>query len=90
MCSVNPYFPLRLCMHFMQQSNMTFNMIRAARMNPKLSAYELLEGYFDFNSSSLVPPRRKVIIQKKTLQHKSWAPYVNQAWYIGQTPKHYQ
>ena len=48
-------------------------MLHAARMNPKISAYELLEGHFDYNIPPLASHGRKVIIHKKLQQKKSWA-----------------
>ena len=46
MCSIDPNLPLRLYYRLMQQAYITLNMLRIACMNPKTSAYELLEGHF--------------------------------------------
>ena len=73
MCSIDPDFPPHLWCRLIQKSDMTLNMLHAARMNPKILAYELLEGHFDYNIPPLASHGRKVIIHKKLQQKKSWA-----------------
>ena len=56
-------------------------MLSTLRMNLKLSAYELLEGHFDFNRSPLAPTCSKLDIHEKPQQMRYWEPHGNQAWY---------
>ena len=74
----------------MQQANMTLNIIRALRMNPKISACGLLETHFAYNIPPLELPGIKVMIHKKTQQQKSWALYGKKSWYIGPELEHYR
>jgi hypothetical protein len=54
---------------------MTLNLLRPSQRNPKVSAYTMLEGNFDFNATPLAPPGIKVIIHEKPAQRGSWDPH---------------
>ena len=54
--STHPLFPLTLWDKLIPQTNMTLNMLRKSRVNPKLTAYEEFEGTFNFNSTPIFPP----------------------------------
>ena len=56
---VDPDFPLSQWDRLLPQAVMTLNMLRASRINPKLSAYSYLFGEFDFNATPLAPPWHK-------------------------------
>ena len=53
--SVDPAFPLSLWDYLLQQTNITLNLLRTARSNPKLSAYAYLFGNFNFQATPLAP-----------------------------------
>jgi hypothetical protein len=53
--TLDPTCPLQLWCQFIEQGQDTLNMLRKARVNPKLSAYAILEGQFDFNKTPLAP-----------------------------------
>ena len=89
MYSIDPNSPLHLWYQITQQAGMELNMLCTERTNPKISAYELLEGQFGYNRSPLELPGSKVIIHGKPQQLKSWAPHGNQAWNIGPALEHY-
>ena len=44
LCTVNKLFPLQLWCEIVKQAEMTLNMLRDTRINPKLLAYIILEG----------------------------------------------
>ena len=46
---VHPDYPLQLWDRFLAQMQDTLNMLRTSRRNAELSAYEEMEGPFDFN-----------------------------------------
>jgi len=69
---------------------MTLNFLRSCRFNPKLSAYEALNGTFDFNTTPLVPPGTKVLLHEKPDVRRTWAPRGTNAWYIGPALEHYR
>ena len=65
-------------------------MMRASRLNPRLSAYTQLEGTFNFDATPLAPPGCKVIIHEKPKQRNSWDQHGKLGWYLGPALEHYR
>ena len=61
LCGVHPNFPLNLWCKLLEQTEMTLNMLRLCRCNPKLSAYTTMEGEFSHNHTPIAPVGSKVI-----------------------------
>ena len=61
LATVDPNFPLSKWDRLITQSNITLNLLRAARCNPKLSACSYIFGVFNFMSTPLAPPGTKVV-----------------------------
>ena len=89
MCNTDKQYPLNLWDLLVPQAEMTLNMLRTSRINPKLSVYEQLYGIFDYNKTPMAPPGCKVIIHEKPNQCASWAPHGQGGWYIGPAMEHY-
>ena len=68
LASTDPDCQISLWCRLLPQTETTLNLMRASRINPKLSAYEQLEGSFDFNATPLVPPGTMVIMHEKPRQ----------------------
>ena len=49
LCTCDEYFPSVLWCKLIKQAQDTLNMLRTSRVQPKLSAYHVLEGLHDFN-----------------------------------------
>lgn len=75
LCSANSKFPVHLWDRLIPQCVETLNMLRASRLNNKLSAYTQLNGVFDFNRTPLAPPGTRVIVHEKPAVRQSWAPH---------------
>jgi hypothetical protein len=60
LCSTNTRFPMHLWDRLLAQASITLNLICPSRRNPKISAYNMLEGTFDYNKPPLTPPGTKV------------------------------
>jgi len=90
LCTTDPNFPLFLWDTLVTQANLTLNLLRASRLNPKLSSYAQLHGNFDFNRTPLAPPGTKVVIHVKPDKRKSWDPHGNTGWYTGPAMEHYR
>lgn len=88
--SLNPDFPMHLWDRLIQQATDTLNMLRPNRSNTKMSAYNDLEGMFNYEKTPLAPPGTKVLVHEKSLQQGTWAPHGKQGWYIGGAPEHYR
>ena len=59
-------FPLSEWDRLIEQSNITLNLLRSSRSNPKLSAWAYLFGEFNFSATPLAPPGTKIIAHKDT------------------------
>jgi hypothetical protein len=90
LCSADPLFPLRLWDRLLPQAEITLNLLRASRSNPTVSAYEAINGPFDYNKTPLAPPGIKVVIHEKPSQRKTWDPHGVLGWYLGPAEEHYR
>ena len=83
LCSTDPKFPLNLWCRLLPQAEITLNLLRGSRMNPKLSAYAQVNGPFDYNRTPLAPPGIRVLVHEKPSNRGSWDPHGIDGWYIG-------
>ena len=90
LASTDPKFPLSNWCRLQPQAELTLNLLRASRLNPKLLAYAQLEGTFDFTRTPLAPPGTQVIVHEKPTNHQTWAPHGTDGWYLGPALHHYQ
>jgi hypothetical protein len=72
------------------QVELTLNLLRSSRFNPKFSAYAYKYGNFDFNKSPLAPSGTKVLVHLKPDQRPSWADHGDEGWYVGPSMEHYR
>ena len=72
------------------QAELTLNLLPGSRMNPKLSAWEQIEGRYNFNATPIAPPGTKCLVHVKNEQRKTWDPHALEAWYPGHAPKSYR
>ena len=54
--STSPIFLMQIWCRLSPRVEMTLNMLRPSRLNPKISAYTQLSGAFDYNKIPLSPP----------------------------------
>jgi hypothetical protein len=83
LCTTDPNFPLQLWDRLLEQSDITLNLLRASRVNPKLSAYAQVFGQFDFIATPMAPPGIHVLVHEKPQERQSWAPKGKDGWYLG-------
>ena len=57
LASTDPNFPLSEWDRLLERANLTLNLLRSSRVNPKLSGYTYLFGEFNFNATPLPPPQ---------------------------------
>jgi hypothetical protein len=62
--------------------------MRASRINPNISAYEALNGLYDWNQYPLAPLGCKAIIYKDGDTRGSWASWGIDGWYLGPSKDH--
>ena len=90
LCLTDPQFPIYLWDQLIPQCQITLNMLRRARTNPKLSEYQALEGTFDFNATPLAPPGTRTLIFNSPSKRASWETHGENAWYVGPALEHYR
>lgn len=90
LCSVDKNFPLHLWDKLIPQAVITLNLLRPARINPKLSAWEIINGAYDFNRTPIAPPGIRVLIHDKPTQRGTWAPHALDGWYVGPALESYR
>ena len=88
--SVNPNFPMSEWDRLIPQANLTLNLLRNARVNPGLSAYEYVYGTYDFKSTPIAPPGTKVVAHIDTTKRGTWELNGEVGWYIGPALDHYR
>ena len=63
--------------------------MRRSRIDPTKSAYEVLNGPYDWNRFPLAPPGCKAVIYESPAQRGSWGSRGINAWYVGPSSDHY-
>jgi hypothetical protein len=89
LCSTDKSFPMNLWDRILPQAVMTLNMLRASRINPKLSAATHIFGQHYFSRAPLAPPGTRIIARETPGKRKTWAPHGQDGWYIGPALEHY-
>ena len=90
LASVDPEFPVTEWDRLLDQAFITLNLLRTARVNPKLSAHTYLFGNFDFNSTPLAPPGTKVVTHINVDNRPTWGARGKEGWYVGPSLNHYR
>ena len=90
LATCDPDFHIGEWDQLLEQSEMTLNMLRPARCNPKISAYAYLNGQHNFNAVPLAPPGTRVLIHVNPQVRASWEFHGKHGWYIGPAPNHYR
>ena len=83
-------FPLQLWDKLAPQVQDTLNLLRASRINPSISAYEALNGPYNWDRYPLAPPGCKAVIYEAPAVRGSWASRGTDAWYLGPSIDHYR
>ena len=65
-------------------------MMRTSRRNSNISAYEDMEGPFDWNRTPIAPLGSKSVIYAEPDKRPLWGPHACDAFYVGRTQFHYR
>jgi hypothetical protein len=90
LCSVDKQFPLHLWDKLLPQAELTLNLLRGSRINPKLSAHAQVHGMFDCNRTPLAPPGIRVLVHIKPSERTTWSPHGADGWYVGPALESYR
>jgi hypothetical protein len=83
-------FPLQLWDKLTSKVENTLNLMRASRIDPNMSAYEAIQGPYDWNCFPLAPPGCKAIIYESPDAQGSWGSHETNAWYLRPLVDHYR
>ena len=87
---VDESFPMPLWDRLLLQTVMTLNMLRKSRINPTVSAYEYVNGKFDYNRMPLAPMGCAVQVHNSTNRRLTWAEHSLDGWYLKTSEEHYR
>ena len=90
LAGVAPYFPRHLWDLLLPQTKITLNLLRKATANSAISAWEYLNGKFDYNAAPLGPLRISFIVHTKTGRQQSWDFGDKDGWSVGALMTHYR
>jgi hypothetical protein len=83
-------FPLQLWDKLTPQVITCLNLLRASRIDPSKSAYEILHGQYDWNRYPLAPLGCKAVVYEDGDTRGSWASRGVDGWYLGPSLDHYR
>ena len=90
LCGCDSRFKMKLWDRFLPHAFITFNLLRSSRINNLLSTYAQVQGHFDYNQTSLVPPGIKVMTHIKPDVRGLCDAHALEAWYTGYEMHHYR
>ena len=90
LATTHPDYPVAEWDRLLEQAVITLNLLRNARVNPKLSAWAYLFGPYNFQAHPMAPPGTLVAAHAKPNKRASWAPHCRKAWYIAPSLEHYR
>ncbi len=90
LAGVDEAFPMNLWDRLVPQAVLTLNLLRQSRKNPTISAYQHVNGNFDYNKMPLGPLGCAVEIHDSPNRRRTWDPRSLTGWYLGTSPEHYR
>ena len=90
LATTDPGFPIKEWDRLIPQAQTTVNLLRFARVNPKLSMHAYIFGNFHYNKTPIVPAGIQLDAHSKPTKRTSWALHGDRGWSIRLSPEHYQ
>ncbi len=90
LAGVDPAFPMSLWDRLLPQAVLTLNLLRQANKTPTISAYQYVNGSFDYNAAPLGPLGCKVQFHESINRRRTWDPRALTGWYLGTSIEHYR
>jgi hypothetical protein len=72
------------------QTVLTLNLLQQSNVAPTVSAYQYVNGAFDYNKMPLVPIGCTVQVHENSKQRGTWAANSSDGWYLHTSPEHYR
>ena len=83
MAGVDPSFPMHAWNELLEHIEITLNLLRPSVAHPRMSAWEALNGEYDYDAHPLAPPGMAITIHEKPGQRKSWSKHGVKGFYLG-------
>ena len=90
LAGVDPDCPKYLWELFIEQAELTLNLMRPYTPNSEISAWEGLCGKFNINATPIAPLGTKVVVFEPADKRESWAQHGELGFYIGRALLHYR
>lgn len=90
LAGADPSYPKNRWDLLLEHAEVTLNISRPSRLNPKVSAYTLINGNFDFDKTPLAPASTKTIVHDRVDERASWAEHGSRGYYVGPALDHFR
>ena len=90
LATVSPDCPLQLWCTFLPQVELTLNLLRTSHQNVSISAWEDLNGPFDYNRTPVRLIGAPAVVYKDPSKRGTWALHGTDAYYVGPAMEHYR
>ena len=90
LATVDPNCPLVLWEDFVEQAELTLNLMRMSPIHASLSAWEALCGKFDILATPIAPLGMKVLVHDTPDKRGTWQVHGKLGYYIGRALSHYR
>jgi hypothetical protein len=88
--TVDPNCPLQLWHRFIEQMQDTLNLLRTSREDPNKSAFEQLQGRFDYNRTPMAILGTQAVAFLDPAERASWQSHGVDCYVVGRCPLHYR
>ena len=75
LATVAKEFPIQLWCELLMQCQLTINLLHTSRLDPTKSAFEILEGKFDYNRTPICSPDINVLVHVDPKNRATCAPH---------------
>jgi len=76
--------------HGLPQTVLTLNLLRQSNVAPTVSAYQYVNGPFDYNKMPLAPMGCAVQVHENSKRRGTWAGNSTDGWHLRPSPEHYR
>lgn len=90
LCSADSEFDLALWDHLLPQATLTLNLLRPSALDPLISAWQQLEGSYDYNAHPIHRPGCKVVSFVDPASRGPYSPHGDVGFYLGPAMDHYR
>jgi hypothetical protein len=90
LAGLDPSLPMTLWDRLLPQTILTLNLLRQAKADPSVSAYQFMHGEFDYNKMPLAPLGCAVQMHESTNRRRMWNVHSLNGWYLRTSDKRYR